>query len=335
MKSLPPTLRKRRGGLFLLYGEDEYRKAEAERELVNEHLDPSTRDFNYDMVRGADAKPEALLAVLGTPPMMATWRVVVLRETQALASKPRLRTALLGVAKKPPVGLALIMNYSLARGRPPKFFVNLRRASASAEFRHLGEHELPDWISDHARNNHGKSMDPEAARGLAAAIGTDLGILAQEIEKLAEVATGDTVTFADVKAAGTRIPSMDQWKWLDLVGERSFEAALTSLPHVLHQARTGRTVSVVGLVGTLATHFLRLGLAKEAGPGRLAAILPPNQTWLAKRVGRQARRWRSQEIESALDGLVQLDVLLKASPHTETHFLEEWILARMAQRTAA
>jgi DNA polymerase-3 subunit delta len=68
-----------RGGVFFLFGEEEYLKEEATAAITAAHLDPSTRDFNYDQLRGADVEPETLASIANTPPMMAEWRVVVVR----------------------------------------------------------------------------------------------------------------------------------------------------------------------------------------------------------------------------------------------------------------
>ena len=59
------------GGVFFLFGEEEYLKEEATNAITAAHLDPATRDFNYDQLRGGDVEPETLASVVNTPPMMA------------------------------------------------------------------------------------------------------------------------------------------------------------------------------------------------------------------------------------------------------------------------
>ena len=75
--------------------------------------------------------------------------------------------------------------------------------------------------------------------------------------------------------------------------------------------------------------------AAEEGAGGLERSLPRHQRWLAGRVATQARRWTSAEIDSALAGLLDVDRLLKASPHTDEHFLEAWILGLRVRAEAA
>ena len=113
---LPPALARVRGGAVYLHGEDLFRKEEAVRALIDVHLDPATRDFNLDQLGGTEVDAETLASIMATPPMMAEWRVVVVRDVEALASGKQAREALLSVVKDPPPGLALILSCTVPQG---------------------------------------------------------------------------------------------------------------------------------------------------------------------------------------------------------------------------
>jgi len=326
-----PALRRTRGGAFYLHGEDQFRKEEALRALVDAHVDPGTRDFNLDQLRGGEVDPEALASVMATPPMMGEWRVVVLREVEGLAGAKLAREELLRVASGPPPGLALIMSCTVPKGSKAKFYSDLARSSRSIEFKAVTDADVPGWLMERASQTQGVELDVGAARALGAAIGTDLGILARELEKLSEfVGERKRVTLEDVEKAGTRLPAQDPWVWLDLVGDRRFEEARAGLGVLLAQGETG-----VGLVIRLATHLLRVGLAVEAGGAGLEDALPPHQKWLARRLKEQARRWSRTDVDHAIAGLRDVDRLLKASAHGDEHFLEAWLLAQRVLAEAA
>ncbi|MDX1646147.1 MAG: DNA polymerase III subunit delta [Longimicrobiales bacterium] len=326
-----PSLHTTLGGVFYLHGEDHFRKEGAVRALVDAHLDPATRDFNFDPLRGSEVDAETLASILATPPMMAEWRVVVLREVEGLATTKKARDELVEVAKKPPPGLALILSCTVPSGSKAKFYRELAKHARSVEFRAIGEADVPGWLMGRAEEEHGLALEPDAARALGSAIGTDLGVLAQELEKLARfVGDRGAIRLADVEAAGTRLPTQDRWRWFDLVGARRFEDARRTLAVLLGQGETG-----VGLVIGLTTHLLRLGIAVEQGVRGLEEALPRHQKWLAKRVAQQARGWSIEEIDEALAGLRDVDRLLKASPHTDEHFLETWLLTLSVPAEAA
>ena len=326
-----PRLSGVRGGAFYLHGEDHFRKEEVIRALIDAHIDPATKDFNLDQLRGTEVEAQTLASVLATPPMMAEWRVVVLREVEGLSSSKRAREELLRVAAHPPPGLALLMSCTVPKGSKAKFYTDLAKAARSVELEPMADADLPGWIMERAIQAHELDVDAGAARALGAAIGPNLGVLARELDKLAAF-VGDRrrVTIDDVEAAGTRLPAQDRWEWFDLVGTRRFVEARATLATLLGQGETG-----VGLVIGLATHLLRLAVAVEQGPRGLEEALPQHQKWLARRMQDQARKWTMPEIEGALAGLLDVDRLLKASPHTEEHFLEAWLLTQLAAREAA
>ncbi len=291
-----------RGGVFYLHGEDEFRKEAAARELVAAHLDPATGDFNFDSLRGSDVGVERLASILATPPMMAEYRVVVLRETEALAASAKARDLLVGVAKSPPPGLAFILLCTVPDGSKAKLYSALASNARAFQFHAVTPNDVPGWLVDRAREVLGVEMDPDAARALGTAVGTDLGVLSQELDKLALfVGEGETITSRAVEAAGTRLPKQDRWRWFDLVGERRFAEALGSLGTLLGQGESG-----VGLVIGLGTHLLRLGVVTDQGVPGLRAALPRNQQWLANKLGpileNQARGWTSCHFERPLPG---------------------------------
>ncbi|TVP43334.1 MAG: DNA polymerase III subunit delta [Gemmatimonadales bacterium] len=319
------------GGVFYLYGDDEFRKEEAVRSLVDAHLDPGTADFNHDRLRGSETSHEQIASILGTPPMMAEWRVVVLRETEALAGSPRARDQLLAVAASPPEGLALILSCSVPAGSSARFYRDLAKLGRSMEFRPVEGSDLPVWLMERARSAHGMELAEDAARALAQGIGADLGLLESELRKFAGmVDPGGKVTLAEVEAAGTMIPRQDRWGWFDLVAERKTTPALRGLRVLLDHGESG-----VGLVIGLATHFLRLGLVRSGGTAALERSLPPRQGWLARKYGTQAHGWSVEELRQAIEGLLLVDRLLKSSGFSDSHLLEAWLVERDVNREAA
>src|SRR5665213_2090822 len=94
LKTLREAVKTRRfDGAYYVYGDDEFQKNEAVKQLVTAAVDPATRDFNLDTRRAADLDAESLGSLLGTPPMMAERRVTLIRDVGAL--KKAARSALL------------------------------------------------------------------------------------------------------------------------------------------------------------------------------------------------------------------------------------------------
>lgn len=318
----------RRGGIFFLHGEEEFLKEEAATAIAAAHLDPATRDFNFDQLRGADLQPETLASIANTPPMMAEWRVVIVREAQALATNAKARSAVEALLERRPPDIAVVLLATLPDRSKAQFWERLKREAVSVEFPPLGGADLPGWLMERAQHR-GVSLDVGAARALAAT-GGDLGVLVQELAKLADyVQDGRTITAEDVAAIVGSVPRQNRWEWFDMVGDARFRDARAAIPVLLDSGDSG-----VGLVIGLGTQFLRLGVAVAGGERALGAALPPHQRWLASRVARQARRWTIAAVEDALDDLLRADRLLKSSSLDERQILEE-LLLRLEQRSRA
>ncbi len=329
---LPASLRDApEAGVFFLHGPDRFQRDEVLDALIEKYVDPATRDFNLDRLRGTEVEVESLASVLATPPMMAQFRVVVVTEVEALAGSGRARDVLLKLIGAPPPSLAAILVADIPPGSKAKVYRTLKAECRTAEFPPVSQDDVPGWLMARTRESHGRELEPDAARALAAAIGNELGVLARELEKLSEmVDDGEAITLAQVEAAGTTILRQDRWKWFDLVGEKRFSAALDGLAILL-----GRGESAVSLTIGLATHFLRLGVLIEDGAQALEQALPPHQKWLARRLAGQARRWSASEVDRAIMELRRLDQLLKASPLRPEHLVEEWLLGVMVRAREA
>ena len=311
--------------VFFFHGDEDHLREEALDRVVAAYLDPSTRDFNFDQLRGSDVTAEALASLLATPPMMAEHRVLVVRDAQGLSNKAR--EAVEAAAASPPPGLVLILSATIPASSKARFYSAVQKMATSVEFAAVDVNDLPGWLVERAQEEHGLEMAPEAARALSSAIGSQLGVLSTELDKLASfVQDRREITLDDVRAVGGYIPRVDRWGWFDLIGERRIDEALRQLPALLESGENG-----VGLVIGIGGHLLRVGLAVAGGREALERQLKPYQRWLANRIEPQARRWSQDEVDDALGELLRTDRLLKTASLTDRQAMEE-LLLRLAER---
>jgi DNA polymerase III subunit delta len=321
--SLPAVTRKLRerpsGAVLFLHGTEEYLREEALKELVSLVLDPATRDFNFDQIRGGDAVPETLASILATPPMMAEYRVVVLREAQSLT--PKAREVVERILASATPGIILFVVASIPPSTKAKFYDTLRSRALTVEFPSVDPMELPGWLVERARSVHDVEIEMDAARALSAAIGAELGPLASELQKAASyVGDRNRITLDDIRAVGGYIPRVDRWAWFDKIGERRFAEALADLPDLLDSGEGG-----VGLLIGITSHLLRLGLVVDGGRQALERQLG-NQAWLANRLAPQGRKWTAAQIDQALADALRADRLLKSASLGDRQVLEEFLL---------
>ncbi|HEY0306297.1 MAG TPA: DNA polymerase III subunit delta [Longimicrobiales bacterium] len=317
------------GGVYFLFGEEEYLKEEVATSLVTAHLDPATRDFNFDQVRGGETTPETLASIIATPPMMAEWRVVVVRDAQALATSSKTRAVIEQALDRTPPGLALVLVATLPDKGKAQIYEKLKKQAVAVAFPLLNAGDVPGWLMERARAD-GYELQAKAAQAMASAIGAELGVLLQELGKLYDF-TRDRkkITLADVTEVVGSVPRQNRWEWFDMLGERQFAEARAALPVLLDGGETG-----VGLIIGMGSHFIRLAILATGGEKALESALPAHQKWLAGRLNRQARRWKAPQLESAIDDLLRADRLLKSSNLGELAVLDEFILRLEAQNHA-
>ena len=322
------ALRNPKGGVFFLFGEEQFLREEGVRQVIDAHLDPATRDFNLDQLRGNETSAEALASLCATPPMMATWRVVVVRDAQGLSA--RARSLVEQIAADPPEGLALVVSATIPAGSSAGFYRTLERSATAVQFAALGPLDAPVWAIERAETAYGKTLETAAARALVAAVGTELGTLVAEVAKLAEAAGTEPITEEVVARVVGPITRVNRWAWVELVGERRLQEAQQQIPALLGAGESG-----VGLVLALGTHLLRLAVAAAGGESALERALNGRRGPMVRQILTQARRWDVAELEGALAELLRTDRLLKTGGPSEVQALEELLLRLRGLRAVA
>ncbi|HEU4747351.1 MAG TPA: DNA polymerase III subunit delta [Gemmatimonadaceae bacterium] len=330
LKTLRETIRRRSfDGAYYITGEDEYQKEDAVSQLTEAALDQQPRDFNLDVRKASDLDAETLGSLLGTPPMMADRRVVVIRDVGSLRKDAR--KALDQYLSHPASDVMLL----LTSASGSKVDAGLAAGTTVLEFDPLTGDRLPKWIAHHARNDLGVQITGSAIDLLQAAVGSDLHQLAAELDKLASFTQGNEITEDAVSAIVGVRRGETQADLLDAVAERNVSRALELVPHVLSQPKAS-AVSVVMALSTqmIAIAWGRARLDEGASRGQLSQqyfeLLKETGAFTGRPWGsatpvwaRAAERWSREAIDFALDALLEADVALKESKVSS----EEQILA--------
>src|SRR2546422_3569280 len=236
--------------VYYLHGEEDMLKEEAIRALLDRVVEPAMRDFNVDVRAAGELDPAGLHALVNTPPMLAARRAVVLRGVEQLRKKSPAREELLHYLANPNPSTLLVLVQS---GPAPEPEADLAAHTTAVAVGRLAPERVPAWLA-HRAGPLGLTLAPDAVELLIAAVGNDLGTLAQELDKLGALAAGRTATADDVTAAvGVRRgETLDDLVTAAL--ERRAAAAARLVGPVLEQAGMSgvRIVSALGtaLVGT-------------------------------------------------------------------------------------
>ena len=322
LKTLRDAIKRRSfDGAYFIWGEDDYQKDDAIRQLIEAALDPGARDFNLDTRRSAEIDAETLGVLLSTPPMMAERRVIVLRDVGAL--KKDARKVLDQYLKSPAPDLLLLMTGAAGS----KADTGLSASSTSLQFDPLTGDRIPRWITHRVTSELGLTITEPAIELLQAAVGSDLHQLAGELDKLASYIEGHSQEIGEEAVAavvGVR-RGETQADLLDAVADRNAPRALGLISHVLAQTKT----TGVSIVMALATQMLAISWGRSRlDEGLPRARLAQEYFDLLKATGaftgrpwgsaaavwtRAADRWSRESLDRALDSLLEADIALKES----------------------
>jgi len=305
-------------GAYYVYGEDDFQKNDAVKQLVAAAIEPAMRDFNMESLRAQETDAKTLDSALSALPMLADRRVIVIRDAGSL--KKDARKVLDKYLERPSPDVLVIL-VEASGGKSDK---DLPRTTTPLEFDPLTADRIPKWIAHYASTEFQMKITPEATELLQSAAGTDLLQLVSELDKLASYTGGREVEESDVAAVVGVRRGETMADFLDQVAYRNAGKALELLPHILSQPKTSAVQLVMALtVQTIALAWAKAKRAEGLPAGRLQTELfnllkmsgsaftgrpwgSAVSTWSAT-----VDRWSSESLDRALASLLDADAALK------------------------
>ena len=320
--------------VYYFRGEDDFLKESTARELIAAVLDPATRDFNLELIRGDETSPEAVDTALSTPPMFAERRMVVIRDVQDLRKDAR--AALDRHLTRPAADTVLLLV------EPAGEDVDSALAAASfvVGFDQLSDDRVAAWIAHHAGTSLGATITERAATLLHEAVGSDLAGLASELDKLASYTGGAPIDEEAVRAVVGVRSGETLADLLDAIADRDAARGIALVPAVLSQPKA----NVVTVIMALATQMCAIAWGRAARDRNMPpagvergfySLLKegkafPGRSWkdAVAAWGRGTRQWTSAQLEHALDALLDADIAAKeARVSSEEQLLTSLVLA--------
>jgi DNA polymerase III delta subunit len=265
---------------------------------------------------------------VATAVMFGGGTLAVVSGPGALTVRNEDRDALLDVLGVIAPGNAIVFVEAAATGaREPgqkKLAEAIRGAGGTVRrFESPKEGALAAWIDSEARDRDVR-LAPGAAKELATRIGgfvregdaqrrDQTRRAAMELDKLALYRPAGSVSVEDVRDLVAEAIPGSAWAFADAVAERDGARAMT-LFETLRETMAEPVIVVVlhRRIRELLELLDRMPGAKSlAEVGRAMKI---NSSYRMERLATQARRWRPDELVAAIDGLVELDAVVKGAP---------------------
>jgi DNA polymerase III delta subunit len=277
---------------------------------------------------GAETNAAAITERVATAPMFGGGTLAVVEDPAPLLRSKDAREALEGAIRSVAPGNALVFVEQGDAGNRRSAAVqgleaSVQRAGGEARlFKAPTADALAGWITARS-TERGLRLGPGAAKELARRVGGFVregdvdrqrqGALAvAELAKLALYRPDGAIAQEDVQALVPEVVPDSTWAFLDAVAERRAGTAARLLDHLLES--TPEPVILVQLHRRLR-ELLEVAdqLASGVAPAALVRALKMNP-YRVEILARQARAWTSADLEDALEGVLELDAMVKGAP---------------------
>ena len=164
--------------IYILLGDEPYFVDKITDYIADNVLQPEERDFNQSVVFGSDVTAAQVVDLAREFPMMATHRVVIVKEAQSLKNADLLVKYL----ATPVPSTILVLCYK--GGKVDRSVLAKAKTSGIVfESKKKRDYELPDFIMGYLKLR-GVTIDNKSASMIAEHIGADLSRLTSELEKV-------------------------------------------------------------------------------------------------------------------------------------------------------
>lgn len=168
--------------VYLLMGEEAYYIDKISDYIAEHALKPEERDFNQQIVFGADVTAAQVADMARSYPVMAERQVVIVKEAQNIKNWDQLEKYL----EKPAQTTVLVICHKNGNidGRKRTLVSRFKAAGVVFESKKKRESDLPLFIESYLRQRSKVTIEVNAAQMMADYIGADLNRLTGEIDKL-------------------------------------------------------------------------------------------------------------------------------------------------------
>lgn len=309
--------------VYLIYGTEERRLAQALERLTRSLSDVADLDFNLVTLRGEATSAEEIIAAANTMPFMSDRRLVIVRDIERLPKAEVDR--LVGYVKNPSPTTTLVL-VGVKVDRRTSLYSAVETTGVIAEYKAPRKHEYPQQVIE-MFEARGRRIGRDAAETLVRAVGYDLSRLALEVDKVITYAGEErTLSRAEVEEVMSTTAETSIFEFLDALGSRDCRTALERLNGLIEQGDTLYSVHALAvrrIRDLLSTQALvRRG---QSSSEAIASVLR-RQTWQVRDFTRQARRFEEGELTRALSAAARTESEMKTSRDARLAF-ERWIMS--------
>ena len=309
--------------VYVLAGEEHFLKRLALAKIQSFVLGGAADEFGRSTYEGESVEWAAVGDELSTLPFASARRLVVVYDADPFISANRdklesylerpSRTGVLALVVK-----SWKSNTRLAKALPDAATIECN-----------GPRQLAAWCTKWAAGQYGKKLDSGAAGLLVELAGPDMGVLDQELAKLAAyVGEAAQISSKDVDLLVGHSRQLTAWQMLDAVAEGNRAKALATLHHLFEQGE--EPIAILGAISWQLRREAQVARLCQEGGSIASAVskagLPP---FKQDKVLQHLRLLGPRSLQ-LYDWLLEADLALKSTAALPPRVVLEKLVVRLA-----
>ncbi len=317
--------------VYVLHGDEDFLKRQALEAIRVAALGADGHEFGFSTYRGEEATWAAVRGELETLPFLARRRVVAVDAADAFVT--RHRAALEEYVSRPaPTGVLVL---DVKSWPATTRLARLLSAAGSVECKSPKPAVLKGWCVRRARDRYGKKLAAPATALLVDLAGTDMGLLDQELAKLAVyVGTSARIEEADVDKLVGQSRVENTFQILDRVVAGRPSEALEILGRLFDEGDD--PIRILGGLGYQLRSAAQVArLCKQGESVRSAADRLRVPGFARQRLEQLLRHLGPRRADRLFDWLLEVDWGLKGGSPLSPRVQLERLAARLVERYTA
>jgi DNA polymerase-3 subunit delta len=320
---------KTNSSIYLIVGNDEYRKDKKVDSIINSILSKENKELNLDTIDCAEVEKFDFDSKVRIVPFLAEKRVVVIKNVEKLEDtlKKRLLTYINNPSDLTCLILQSTLNITKEGFKKNAFLQSIGEKAETFEFYKLYENQLRVEIKEKFRKFN-KDIAEEVIDVLIDRVNNNLRELDTEIEKIMLYAEDKkSIELEDVQYLITSLNVKDVYDLLNAIGDRDLVKSIEILSNIFYYSNYPPDKTAVYLITFLYNYFKKIWtvkfLIKEGYSEDEISNKINMRIFFLRRLIKQADNFSDELLKLIFSELAKSDIYIKTNKIRHLHLIIE------------
>lgn len=319
--------------VYILMGEEPYYIDQIAKAIENHAIEEDDKDFNCDIFYGADAEIASVVGSAAQFPVMASRKLVFLKEAQSMQKAKTQLDKLAPYVARPTSTTILVVTYKGEALGASSALIKSANASGAIVFKspRLKDWQLATPVKDYC-TQHKIKIDDKSVALLCEYIGQPLSKLFGEIDKLiVACGSGSTITPDAIEQNIGISKDFNAFELKSAIAARDYAKAMTIVDYFSRNPKNNPTVMTVGQMFDFASKLVIAHAARDRSDSTLMADLDVKTPYALKDIKTALANYSFAQAVQILHAVRELDAKIKGigSMQNEYELLKEFVFKAM------